>query len=386
MRRVAIAILIVLAGVALVWIAGSHVVSSLESDALADEWPAGLGAASTVPQRYPPTTESDAARAIRTFVLPAALRNELGTYVRQEIARSSRDVAPLPSATGAFLAANVAELDTLDEMLTTQPIVWEGDITKGLGGPLPDVRHLVDVQRLFVARALSRRGDPAAWNDLRVSWNIARAQLRRHELIVALVGLGMARMTNAAARVLPPPAPAWRDEMLATDYSRAMIAVLQADTWSVTNAIRKYTFIDEESKRPRFRAPMRALDFVLAPYRRHSAAELMRAERETAAELYGLRDCIVPQDAYDRLAKPRISSTNLFGRIAYPNLSSVWRRVGRFRIELELTTKLLQRDFSERSSCPDGQWIYDGTTLRFSNEFASTTKPIEMPLHFRVAP
>jgi hypothetical protein len=74
------------------------------------------------------------------------------------------------------------------------------------------------------------------------------------------------------------------------------------------------------------------------------------------------------------------------GRIASADLGSAWRRIGRFRIELELTTKLLQRDFSPRSSCPDGQWIYDGETLRFSNEFASAQNVTEMPLHFRVRP
>jgi hypothetical protein len=287
MRRAAIVVLIVFACVALLWVAGAKVVSSMESDALDEPWPAGLGTAATVPQRYPPTVESDAARALRLFVVPPALRKELGEFVKQEIGRSSTDVAPLPSATGAFLAVHVEELDSLEQILTTQPIVWESDLRKPRrDAPLPNLRQVFDVQRLLLARALSRHDDRAAWDDLHATWSISRAMLRRPELIAAVVGIAVARNTNAVARTLPPPAPAWRDEMLITGYSRALIAALQADSWSTSIAINDYSFVDEDARNSVTAPLRRGFDFVLSPYRRHSAAALMRAERETAAVLY----------------------------------------------------------------------------------------------------
>jgi hypothetical protein len=387
MRRSVIAVLFVLSGTALFWLAGSTVVSSMEANALDEEWPAGLGAASTVPARYPPTVENDAARVLRTFVIPETLRKELGDYVKQEIERPSIDVAPLPAATGAFLAVHATELDALEQALTTQPIVWESDFSKGTSAPLPDMRHVLEVQRLLLARALSRHSDPAAWNELHAAWTVGRTLLRRPELISVLVGLAMARNTNAIARTLPPPVPPWREEMLTTDFSRALIAGLQAESWSTTRAIRNHTFVDEDVKHDDAAPVKRVLDFVLTPYRRQAAAELLRAERAAAASLHAIRSCVVPDSAFAREMLARTSRTNVFfARALFPSLGNSWRRVGRFRLELEATTKLLQRDFTMHSGCPDGQWTYDGLELRFSKEFSSGEKVTEMPLHFRVGP
>lgn len=383
MRRAATAVLVILAAVALLWLAGSHWMSQPESDAFAEPWPAGLGPAATVAQRYPPTAESEAARALRTFPFPAALRNELGAFMKQQVERASDEVAPLPSATGAFLAAHVAELDALEEMLTTRPIVWQSDFSRGFGAPVPNLRQVLDVNRLLFARALSRHGDPAAWRELHAAWSVSRALLRRPELISALIGLSIARSANAVARDLPSPAPLWREEMLTTDYSRAMVAALQAAAWSTATAIRDHTLVDEDAKHDAAAPLERAFDFLLASQRLRWASELIASDREACASLYGQRACIVPANANAR--EPEARSARWARHVVSPDgLHGIWRRLGRFRIERELTTKLLQRDFSARSACPDGHWLYDGETLRFSNEPASAANVTEMPLHFRV--
>jgi hypothetical protein len=297
MRRAFLVVCIILAAVALLWLAGSKAMSEPESDALAEPWPAGLGAAANVPRHYPPTVENEAARALRTFPFPAELRKELGAYVKQEIARGSADVAPPPSTTGAFLAAHVRELEALEETLTTQPIVWKSDLAKGHSAPLPDLRQVIDVQRLLLARALSRHDDPAAWHELHATWSVSRALLRRPELISALVGLAIARSTNAVARTLPPPAPAWREEMLSTDYSRAMVAALQAESWSRAMDMRNETFVDEDAKHDPAAPVERVFDVFVAPQRRRWAAEVLGARRKTAEAFHAMPQCAIPLNA-----------------------------------------------------------------------------------------
>lgn len=387
MRRAVLVLLLLAAGVAVVWLAGSRLVSASEEDASAEVWPAGLAALTSVPQRYPRTTDSEAARALKTLDVPDALRKELGEYVRAEVGRPSIVAAAPPAAVASYLAAHAAQLDALEQVLTSQPIVWESDLVnrpaRSPAAPLPDLRQIVQVERVLVARALSRPRDAAAGRSLHAVWNVGHALLQRQELVAALVGVSFARTVNAASRFLAPPAPAWRAEMLTMDYSRAAIAALQADLWSATAAIRDFSFIDDDTNAAA-KPFLRGADLLLIPYRRQAAAELLRAERKTAATLYAQPNCIVAPQAFDREVRSRLGRANVFARIVYSDLGTVWRRIGRFRIELEATNKLLARDFGPRSACPDGRWLFDGTTLRFSQEFASAPQAMEMPLHFAV--
>jgi hypothetical protein len=383
MRRFAIVLAAAAVVVVLIWMAGSAWMASSGADAAAEPWPAGLGPASAVPARYPRSVDSDAVRAISHLTVPEPLQRELSAYVKQEIERTTPDVAPLPPATAAFLTANAAAVDDLQRLATMTPIVWNTDLALGRKGPLPKLSDVLEAQRLLLARALAHHGDDAAWNDLHASWSLSRALLGRPELISGLVGLAIARNTNAVARTLPPPAPAWRREMLAFDYRRAFVATLQAEAWMSSDVIRNRLF-DQESGGSS--SPLRAfVGVITSPYRERSSSDLVRAEREAAAALYAAPQCLVPSGAYSHALRARLSRSNVFRPLALPALDSVWQRLGRFRIELEATTKLLQRDVSARSWCPDGQWIHDGATLRFSKEVSSgATGTTEMPLHFTV--
>jgi hypothetical protein len=72
------------------------------------------------------------------------------------------------------------------------------------------------------------------------------------------------------------------------------------------------------------------------------------------------------------------------------DLTSVWRRAFRYRAEREATANALRlreaKAIETGSSCSDGVWTFDGTTLRFSREIASPVPDTPMPLVLRVKP
>jgi hypothetical protein len=70
------------------------------------------------------------------------------------------------------------------------------------------------------------------------------------------------------------------------------------------------------------------------------------------------------------------------------DLSSVWRRAFRYRAEREATAKALRvregKSIETSSQCSDGGWTFDGTTLRFSRDIATSLPDNPMPLVLRI--
>ncbi len=70
------------------------------------------------------------------------------------------------------------------------------------------------------------------------------------------------------------------------------------------------------------------------------------------------------------------------------DLSSVWRRAFRYRAEREATAKALQgrdgKPVDAGSVCSDGEWAYDGASLRFSREIATESPDVAIPLALRI--
>jgi hypothetical protein len=62
----------------------------------------------------------------------------------------------------------------------------------------------------------------------------------------------------------------------------------------------------------------------------------------------------------------------------------------RYRAEREATSNALRvregKSIEAGSQCTDGGWMFDGTTLRFSREIATTAPDSPMPLVLRVKP
>jgi hypothetical protein len=69
-------------------------------------------------------------------------------------------------------------------------------------------------------------------------------------------------------------------------------------------------------------------------------------------------------------------------------MTSVWRRVFRYRAEREATANALRvregKPVENSSQCRDGAWTFDGTTLRFSRDIATLPPDTPMPLVLRI--
>ncbi len=403
MRKILLIGLLILFGCALLWLAGSAFVSSLTTTSAQQEWPVGLGSTVSVPRRFPPAEINDAARALIPIaarlgvgIAPnsrglqtGSLSDEASSYVSSESTRTSDTVQPPPSALGAFLIEHQDDFGLLENVIQHSPIVWATHIEAGGDAPIPNLLGHLKLHRLLVARALARHDDPAAWSDLEASWILGRGLMQRPELISTLVGLSIARTTNAVARFLPVSAPRWRDEMVRFDYRRALIASQQADAWSVTMA--KHSFTDEGGQRHPLDPFRAAANFVMTPYIDYAAAALAKASRESSGKLASMTQCGMDGEAFSRGVRNRIPRWNLLARASNPNLGQAWQRVLRFRAELEGTNRILELKALgwpaslpgiERSQCSDGNWIYDGHSLRFSKELP-VPRPIKaVPLRF----
>jgi hypothetical protein len=395
---------LLVAAVAVVWLVGYSITDSMTKNDLHADWPLGLGGADSVPRRFPPIGATEGVEALTTAAarLGIDLRERshgmdtptlrsAADYVTAEVTRTTNDVQQPPSPLGAFLATHSPELDEVETIATTAPLGWPEDVQKGHEAPLPNLIGIVRLQRLLLARALARHADSAAWNELHASWNLGRALLGRPEMISNLVGLAVVRNTNAVARTLPPPAPTWRNEMLAFDYRRAFVASQQAEAWMVATAGRRLSSVNEDIRPDGNRPIHRIASIVLRPYVSYSAAGLEKAYRDSSSAFASMNQCGIDVDAFNRIS--RIPTWNFMARASYPSLGGAWQRVLRLRADLEATSKLLELESARASAgawpdsipglstsaCSDGHWLYerrnDGSmTLRFSKELSS-------PLH-----
>lgn len=260
-------------------------------------------------------------------------REAFDRYLRAQLERSGDSIDAPPPAVAKYLADNAADIDAIrDHLLGGTKIAWDARKTE----PMPHHYGHLQLQRVLIARALdkARTGDAAAWEDLRASWQLNLPLWERPEILTALVALSASRMSNAAMRKMPLPAPSWVSQTFTFAYEDAMARALEGDGY----------------------AELRAL------------AE--RARRVSAC------DGASPQFAELRagLAQPA------------PNLIGGWERVMRFRAERELTERVLQMRAGEtpraQSLCADGSWNVTPTSIAFTREIDVPSPGIRYPLRY----
>ncbi len=325
----ALVILVLLA--AAVYVASWFWAGDQVDAAAARPWPDGLGTLASVPDRYPPQHENDAARRLTKFAGPVAEDDAVTTYVRQEIARGELAIAEPPPITN---------VSAIRELLLREPVVWERDLAQQHGGLLGKVAMHLTLMRALVASALghARQNDAAAWDDLHAAWNLTKSLHGHPHIILRAVAMSMTRAINAVAWKMPLPVPAWFAEVQDRDLVRALIETLQFENWRT----RKEQM------------------FPLKPF-----AERIERERILAGELARMTEC-----AFNRVTEPA-DRNDPNGRIDIG-----WQRAFRYRVEREATANALRvragQPIEEGSHCSDGRWSFDGKTLRFA-------KPIALP-------
>ncbi|MEA2238054.1 MAG: hypothetical protein QOC81_2778 [Thermoanaerobaculia bacterium] len=303
-----------------------------EVDAAAGRpWPDGLGALASVPARYPPQHENEAARKLTKLAGPVAEDEAVTAYVRQEIARGELTITEPPPI------VNVA---AIRDLLLREPVVWERNLSQQHGGLLGKVEMHLTLMRALVASALgrARQHDVAAWDDLHAAWNLTKALHGHPHIILRAVAMSMTRAINAVAWKMPFPVPAWFAEVQDRDLVRPLIETLQFENWR--------HWIDEP--------------IALKPF-----AERIERERILAGELARATECELTR------VTEKADRKDPNGRIDIG-----WQRAFRYRVEREATANALRaragQPIEEHSRCSDGKWSFDGKTLRF-------TKPVALP-------
>jgi hypothetical protein len=205
------------------------------------------------------------------------------------------------------------------------------------------------VARALVASALARAraNDAAAWDDLDAAWRLTRALEPHPQPMAQTAALTTARMINAVAWKMPPPAPAWLAEVRERDAVPPLLEAFQ---------------------------------FAAASYWDDGARMFPTKWLADAVE-------------HDRLIAEELSRTSACDVQARPNrlgvdLASVWRRAFRHRAEQEATANALRvregKPIETASRCRDGAWTFDGTTLRFSREIETAQPDMAMPLELHI--
>jgi len=388
------AILIIIAVPVVAWVLLWIVAASMQRSVASRPWPNGLEGLESVPARYPErNAETSAALALTRLTVPLgvditprvehqskvvpparkdydAFKTPLHDYIDAQLGRPSNAIDDAPPALAAYLADHRAQLDAVRaHLLSGAPIAWKMQLAKGFEAPIPNLLGHMEISRLLVADALlkARGGDAAAWDDLHAIWLLDGGLRARPDLISQMISLAMARMTNAAAAKMPLPAPAWLGEVRAVDYRRAIVASMQAEAWSWTHL-------------------PGGGGHLAAPYVRLCGADVAEHVRVAFVNLAKSSACDVSGDAFGQNLIATVPRWNVLGRIAVPNLGSMWQRVARSTPELELTEKVLTlrrgETPSSSSRCSDGQWLVTASSVKFSRKLRGPKTGVNYPLEY----
>lgn len=337
-------LLVLAAAIAIVvWVVSWFRVPEAVATSAARSWPGNLGPLGAAAARFPPQ-QASAASARLTALAQALPKNEsLDEFVAREIANGRLTIGASPTA---------PDVSALRDLLLRERIVWARE-REEIGDANTTERRalLLTAARALAASGLhrARANDPAAWDDLRAVWNLARTLDGHPQMMLQTAALTMARVINALAWKMPLPAPAWFGELQARDNVQPLLEAYHHQTAS---------YWEDGAQ--------------LFPTK--SLANSVEHDRAIAEELFKNRSCDVNARA------------NKLGT----DLTSVWRRAFRYRAEREATANALRiregKPVEVASRCSDGTWSFDGTTLRFSREIATAAPDRPMPLAVRVRP
>nr|AIA13528.1 Unknown Function [uncultured bacterium] len=303
-----------------------------------------MGPLDAAAERWPKLQANEASVKLTAFANALPKNEAVDDFVEREITRGELTIDAPPT---------LPDISAIRELLLREPVVWERENGIGGGDDMNARRTMqLTAARALVASALAkaRSNNPAAWDDLHAVWNLARTLDGHPQLMAQTAALSMARMINAVAWKMPLPAPAWLGEMQERDNVRPLLEAFQYQTASY------------------------AKDGWAAVFRTRWLAASIDHDRLIAEELFNLTRCDVD------------APMNELGT----DLTSVWRRAFRYRAEREATANALRvregKAIETGSRCSDGGWMFDGTTLRFSREIATSAPDRPMPLVLRVKP
>jgi hypothetical protein len=306
-------------------------------------WPGEMGTLETFADRWPRREANSAASKLTSLGETLPKNNgALDDFLAREITRGELTIGEPPP---------LPDISAIRELLLHEPISWDRHDEIGDPQAISTRALQMTIARALIANALAnaRRNVPAAWDDLHAVWKLARSLDGHPQMMAQTAALSMARMINAVAWKMSLPAPAWWRDLQARDEVRPLLDAFQHQTakyWQSSGRI----------------FPTKWL------------ANSIDHDRKIAEDLFNFTGCDVN------------TPMNQLGT----DLTSLWRRAFRYRAEREATANTFRiregKSIDTSSRCSDGEWMFDGTTLRFSREIPTTSPDTPMPLVLRVKP
>lgn len=335
--------IVVIAGAIILWVVSWFRTPEAVATSGAQSWPGGLGTLGSVQARYPPIRANAASARLMALAKALPRSDGLDLFVWREMMRGTQEIGEAPP---------LPDVSAIHDLLLHEPIVWERRHEE-VGDERTTAMRAVHLTtaRTLVAHALkrARANDPAAWEELHAVWNLARSLDGHPQVMLQTAALSMARMINAVAWKLPLPAPAWFGELQSRDEVAPLVEAFQAQAasyWADGSQIFPTKFL----------------------------ANSVEHDRRIAEQVLKTTDCAATIRA------------NELGT----DLEFVWRRAFRYRAEREATANAIRirqgQPIESKSRCTDGNWTFDGATLRFSRAIETTAPDKPMPLVLKIQP
>ena len=348
---------------------------------------AGEASAVEIAEPTPFELKVDRARSRPSAEARAAflrIRAAVAPFLDRELKITEERIGAPPPHLERHFATHDGVLSAAESVLLQETDVrWEMDVSRGARAPLPNLSGILQLQRVFVTRALlqARRGETeGALRTLDAAWRLNEVVSSRPELISQLIVVAAAKLHAGALRKLDSPAHGWADRLRSESLYSAFLAAFQNQAWEFPDVK------DLTGERGAFG----------------------RILREVAAELRERDLCLWTseklQETWRRAAQAESSEEAFVADIAAPNLLDGFLRWRRYLIDAELTALILDARTERAASrggkwpatlsgagagaCPNERWSYrpspDGTaTFAFEGRITESSSPaFRLPFHF----
>jgi len=255
----------------------------------------------------------------------------------------TEDALPLPSSE---LAAGISQrLDALDDIVQlltggTSPR-WDCDITLGPDAPRPQIAGHQSLQRLLTVAAVTRlsRGEAQdAQSILEASWQLNQQLLQRPELDCLLAGLLGLKLQMALTRRVDPD-PVWLPRFEQLDLIESLRTTVATAAYTSEAFPPRCVVLPENrswSWLQHLVNPLaRPFDHLAMTDLAHTLAQALDQLAESDVKEFERGEFF----AQLQESMPR---WNRLARRALPELGSVWLRIQRTRLDIELSMRVLQ--------------------------------------------
>ena len=273
---------------------------------------------------------------------PAAVRASfqgfkanLAQFLDRELKTPEERIGVPPASIERYLATHESALSGAESLLLRETnIQWEMDVSRGASAPIPNLLGALELQRLFVARALlqERRGETeGALRTLDAAWRLNEVVSSRPELISQLIAVAAAKLQVGALRKLDSPAYGWADRLRSGSLYSAFLAAFQNQVW-VSPDVKDLT-----GERGAFGRILR---------------DVATQIQETDLCAWTLEKL---QETWSRAVQAESREEAFVADISAPNLLDGFLRWRRYLIDAELTALILDAR-TERAASRGGMW------------------------------